>query len=71
MDYDNAKEIRDYALKSIENLSLALNAAQDNCSTDELAHIKKGVGMSIVKIDNDVLQFLYTHYPELDHIKNS
>lgn len=68
MNKEEAEKIRDHALLAIENLSQTLNLAQDSLTTEDFEVFKKGVGMSIVKVDSDVLDFIYKKFPELDHI---
>lgn len=68
MDYNCAKEMRDFALTSIENLSRVLIAAEGKCNEEEYTQIKKAVGMSIVKIDAEILLKIYKEFPDLDHI---
>ena len=69
MNQETAQEIKEYALKAIENLSISLNVAIDKCSEEDFEKLKKAVGLSIMKIDSDVLAFVYTKYPELDDLK--
>ena len=64
-----AIEIREHALKAISELSQVLNVSQSRCSQEEYERIKKGVGLSIGKIQSDLLNVIYTAYPELDDLK--
>ena len=70
MKKETAKEIREFALKAIESLSHSLNVAVDKCSEEDVEKLKKAVGLSIMKIDSDVLGFVYSKYPELDDLKD-
>lgn len=71
MDIDTAKEVRDQALKAIEELSHGLTIAKGKCSEEDFESLKKAVGMSIIRIDGDILDFIYTRYPELDDLKDT
>lgn len=63
-----ATDIREHALKAISELSKVLNVSQNRCSREEYERIKKGVGLSIGSIQSDLLDFIYTVYPELDDL---
>ena len=63
-----ATDIREHALKAISELSKVLNVSQNRCSREEYERIKKGVGLSIGRIQSDLLDFIYTVYPELDDL---
>jgi hypothetical protein len=69
IDKQCAVEIREYALKAIAELSRALNASQGRCSEEDYEKIKKGVGISIGRIQSDLLDHIYTAFPELDDLK--
>lgn len=64
-----AIEIRELALKAISELSQSLSVSRNRCSEEEYERIKKGVGLSIGKIQTDLLDIIYAAYPELDDLK--
>lgn len=68
MDKACAKEIRDHALKAIAELSHALIASENRCSAEEFEQVKRGVGLSIGKIQIELLGVVYKRYPELDDL---
>jgi hypothetical protein len=65
----DATEMRNHGLSAIEELSLLLNTALDRCSPEQYEQIKRGVGLSIGRIQLEVLDVIYAAYPELDHLK--
>jgi hypothetical protein len=67
MNKDDAIELRDHGLRAIEELTLLLNIAWERCSEDERERIRRGVGLSIGRIDVDLLAVIYAQYPEIDH----
>lgn len=69
IDRDYALEVRDAGLKAISDLSRALNIGANRCSTQDYEKIKRGVGLSIGKIQCDLLDVLYEQYPELDDLR--
>lgn len=64
-----AKEIREYALKAVSELTQALKVSHGRCSEEEYEKIRKGVGLSIGRIQTDILDIVYSAYPELDDLK--
>lgn len=65
MDRECAQKIHDLALKSITDLTAILHV--DN-KYEEYDQIKKGVGLSIGKIQMDILEIIYKRFPELDDL---
>ncbi len=63
-----ALDIRDHALKAITELTQLLNTSQGRCSQEEYDQIKKGIGLSIGKIQTDVLDVVYAAHPELNDL---
>ncbi len=64
-----ALEIRRLALNAISDLSKALNASRDRCSTDDAERIKRGVGLAIGTIQTELLDVICKAYPELNDLK--
>ena len=69
IDKNAAIEIQRHALKAIESLEAALYAAKNCCPEKDFERIKRGVGLSIGRIDSELLSVIYEVYPELDHVK--
>ncbi len=69
MNIEAAKEIRSHATKAIENLSKCLDSAMGRCNDDDFEKLRKAVGLSIMKIDSELIEFLDEKYPELDDLK--
>lgn len=63
-----ALDIKDHALKAITELTQLLNTSQGRCSQEEYERIKKGIGLSIGKIQTDVLDVVYAIHPELNDL---
>jgi hypothetical protein len=63
-----ALDIKDHALKAITELTQLLNTSQGRCSQEEYERIKKGIGLSIGKIQTDVLDVVYAVHPELNDL---
>jgi hypothetical protein len=64
-----AIEIKGHALNAVSELSKLLNAAEGRCSSEEYEQIKRGVGLSIGRIQTELLDTIYATYPELDELK--
>ncbi len=66
----DAIQMRDHALKAISELSSILNVVgSGKSSEEEYARVKKGVGISIGRIQTDILDLINSAYPELDDLK--
>jgi len=66
---EDAIEMRKHGLNAIEELSRLLNIALDTCPPEQYELIKRGVGLSIGRIQLELLDVIYAAYPELDHLK--
>ena len=69
MNKQDAIEMKEHGLTAIEELSDLLNIALGRCSPGEYERIKRGVGLSIGRIQTELLDVIYETYPELDHLK--
>ena len=68
IDKNRAKEIQKHALDAITELTEALSASENQCSPEEYEAIERGVGLSIGRIEMELLQVIYSAYPELDDL---
>lgn len=68
MNKHDATEIRDYALRAIKELTALLSIAKDKCSPEQHEQIRRGVGLSIGKIQMEILEVINAAYPELDDL---
>lgn len=64
IDKQCAQAVKDHALSAISQLSQALNASSGQCSQEEFELIRRGVGLSIGRIETDLLNIVYSAYPE-------
>ena len=70
IEKERAAEIRESALRAISELSRLLEACRGRCSDDDYERLRKGVGLSIGRIQTDLLDVVYSAYPDLDDLKN-
>ena len=70
MEKEHAVVIRDHALKAIRELMDLLHISKDKCDPEEYEQIKRGVGLSIGRIQMEILEVINTAYPELDDLIN-
>lgn len=66
MNRENAQKIHELALKAITDLTSILQIDNEYKEYDQ---IKKGVGLSIGKIQMDILEVVYKNFPELDDLE--
>ncbi len=69
IERESAIEIKKHSLNAITELSKVLEVSQGHCSEAEYERIKKGVGLSIGKIQISILDPIYDEYPDLDDLK--
>ncbi len=70
MNKEVAIEIQARALSAVEALTSVLDPALERCSREEYELVRRGVGLSIGRIQTELLDFIYALFPELDHLKN-
>jgi hypothetical protein len=63
-----AIEVQKHALDAIRSLSDALSACENRCSPEEFEQIKRGVGLSMGRIETELLSVIYRAYPDLDDL---
>lgn len=69
IDKECAVEVKGSALKAVSELSRLLEACRGRCSDDDYERIRRGVGLSIGKIQTELLDLVYSAHPELDDLK--
>ncbi len=65
-----ALQIQKRALAAVVELHTILLEVRDEVSDEDLQIIKRGVGLSIGKIQTDLLDPIYEQHPEIDDLKN-
>jgi len=68
MDRQLAVEVQQHALDAIRSLSDALDACKDRCSANEYEQLKRGVGLSMGRIETELLAVIYKAFPDLDDL---
>jgi hypothetical protein len=69
MEKKTAIEVKQHALDAVRALSEALSSCEHRCSPEEYQQIKRGVGLSMGRIETELLAVIYAAYPELDDLK--
>lgn len=68
MERKLAVEVQQHALQAIRSLSDALDTCKDRCSADEYEQVKRGVGLSMGRIETELLAVIYKEFPDLDDL---
>jgi hypothetical protein len=70
MDKDVAETIKLRGENAIRELVSILDVdhVKDRLAQDELEALKRGIGLSIGRIDTELLSIAYKQYPEIDPI---
>jgi hypothetical protein len=66
IDRQTAEAVRDLALKAVSELSRALAAAQAGCDGESFEKVKRGVGLSIGRIQTEVIDVVLKDHPDLE-----
>ena len=69
MDKETAEQIKQGSINAITELSKILFEVQHTCPPDEFEVIRRGVGLTIGRIQLEILNFVYDQFPEMDHLK--
>ena len=65
---DDATTIRDHALRAIHELMDIVYLSKDKCSPEQHEQIKHAVGLSVGRIQMEILEVVNSAYPELDDL---
>ena len=65
---EDAKIIRDHALKAIQELMTLSYFSAEKCSLEQDEQLKRGVGLSVGRIQMEILEVINRAYPELDDL---
>ena len=68
LNKEDAKIIRDHALTAIQELMTLFHFSTDKCSPEQHEKLQRGVGLSVGKIQMEILEFINEAYPELDDL---
>ncbi len=68
LEKDDAVQIRDHALKAIRELMDLLYISKDKFDAEQYEQIKRCVGLSIGRIQMEILEIINAAYPELDDL---
>jgi hypothetical protein len=68
-DRGSAEKIRDLSLQAVSRLSEVLSLSRSGCSEQEYERFRKGVGLAIGQIQAEILDPIYSQYPDLNHLK--
>ncbi|VEA58792.1 Uncharacterised protein [Salmonella enterica subsp. salamae] len=69
MEKKQAIEIKKYSLDAISELSKILSIQRESVSEEEYDRLKKGVGTAIGDIQVNLLDIIYSQYPDIDDLK--
>ena len=65
---EDATVIRDHALSAIKELMALFHYSVDKCSPEVHEKLHRGVGLSIGRIQMEILEVINKEYPELDDL---
>ena len=56
-------------LQAVSQLSRVLLFSRDRSSQEEFERVRKAVGLAIGQVQTEILDKIYSRYPELDDLK--
>jgi hypothetical protein len=65
-----ALQIQKRSLNAIVELNTILFEIQGKCPDEDFAEIKHGVGLSIGRIQMELLEVINSQYPDIDDLKD-
>lgn len=68
MDKEIAIEIKSKTLDTIAQLSELLLYCEKTCASNEYESIRKGIGLTIGRLQSSILDLVYCKFPELDEL---
>lgn len=70
IDRDLALQIKRRALAAVAELDAIIVDVREQCSDEDFQMIKRGVGLSMGRIETDLLGPIYQQHPEIDDLKD-
>jgi hypothetical protein len=70
MKQEVARQIKTRSLRAIAELDAIVADIRGQCPDEEFEFIKRGVGMSIIKINSDLLEPIYKQHPGIDPLRS-
>ena len=67
---ETALNIQKRALQAVIELHAIGDEVRDQCSDEDFEMIKRGVGLSIGRIQTELLDYIYKEHPEIDDLKD-
>ncbi|MEO6391636.1 MAG: hypothetical protein ABIP75_07265 [Pyrinomonadaceae bacterium] len=70
IDKNCAAAVKHHAMNAITELTALLHACEGQCSAEEYESFRKGVGLSIGAVHDQLLRAIFSAYPELNHLRD-
>lgn len=67
---EKALQLQKRALNAVAELDAIVSDVRDECSEDDFRLKKRGVGLSIGRIQIELLEPIYKQHPEMDDLKD-
>lgn len=70
MTKDVAITIKEHSTQAIRELTTILDEIKGQCPENEFMVVERGVGLTIGRIQMEILEYVNHNYPELDDLKD-
>lgn len=71
MTKNSAIGVKQQALKAVAELDQIVADIRDKCSEEEFKSMRRAVGNTLAVIINEILEPIYSQYPEIDDDRQS
>ncbi len=68
LEKDVAILVKERSLNAVRELTSLLREIRDNCDEEDMAVVKRGVGLTIGRIQLEILDYVYYLHPDLSDL---
>lgn len=70
LEKEVAVQIKERSLNAVRELISLLHEIRDNCDEEDMAVIKRGIGLTIGRIQLEILDYVYYQHPDLSDLND-
>lgn len=68
LEKEVAVRIKEGSLNAVRELTSLLHEIHEKCDEDDMSVIKRGIGLTIGRIQLEILDYVYYQHPDLSHL---
>jgi hypothetical protein len=70
LDKEIAIKVKERSLNAIREMSMMLTDIQGRCDEEDFEAIKRGAGLTMGRIQMELLEYVNSQFPDLDDLKD-